>query len=257
MTPARLAHSRREQLLIGVSAVVAVVIAWEIAGRFNLVNSRFTSYPTEVISEGLALVNSRQFGQHLGVSALEFLLGMAAALAVGVPLGLLIGRFRRLKMMFDPILTVMDVTPRLAFVPILIIWVGIGVPSKAGIVFLGAVFPLIINLIAGIKAIHPTWVSAARSYGASEWAIFWKVLFPGTLPYFFTGLRLSLGRGLLGVIVGEMYVSTMGIGNLIMSSGASFRVGRLMFLVFFVATLGWLMVAVVNRIAQRTVRWKA
>ena len=106
----------------------------------------------------------------------------------------------------------MNATPRVALLPLVIIWLGIGILSKVGIIFLGAVFPMLINARDGVKTTPLNLINAARSFGASEWQVFKSVVFPSTLPFLLTGLRIAVGRALVGVLVGELYAATAGIG---------------------------------------------
>ena len=214
---------RSARFWIGLSSVAVFLILWELSGRLGWVDRLFVSEPGEVVWEGWALVTNPKFMDHAQTSFVEFVLGTTVAIVAGIPLGLALGRFRLFSQLFEPLVMAFYTTPRLALLPLFIIWMGIGINSKAAVVFLGAFFSLVISISDGIKSVNPLWVQAARSFGANEMEIFTKVMLPGTLPYLFTGLRLGLGRGLIGVIIAEMYVSTGGIGYLIMQTSQSFR----------------------------------
>jgi NitT/TauT family transport system permease protein len=127
---------------------------------------------------------------------------------------------------FDPFVNAMNATPRVALLPLVIIWLGIGILSKVGIIFLGAVFPLIINTRDGVKTTPGKLLIAARSFGASEWQLFKSVVLPSTIPFILTGLRLAVGRALIGVLVGELYAATAGIGFMITVAGATFQTDK-------------------------------
>ena len=115
----------------------------------------------------------------------------------------------------------MNATPRVALLPLVIIWLGIGILSKVGIIFLGSVFPMLINTRDGVKTTPANLLCAARSFGASEWMIFKTVVLPSTIPFILTGLRLGLGRGIVGVMVGELYAATAGIGFMMLTVSAT------------------------------------
>ncbi len=246
---------RHDRVMVGALAVLCVVAFWELSGRNGWVNPLFTSYPSQVLREGIELMSSPRFPEHARASFLEFAYGFVLGILVGLPLGLILGRFRRLNLIFEPLIMALYVTPRLALLPIIIVWLGIGLYSKVAVVFLGAVFPILINVLTGIKLVDPLWLRAARSYGASELDLFTKVMLPGSLPYIFLGVRLGLGRALLGVIVAEMYVSTVGIGHLIMQAGEIMRTGRLMFLAILVSLLGTALTLGLRSVEGHVIRW--
>jgi NitT/TauT family transport system permease protein len=162
------------------------------------------------------------------VSLQELALGFALAVLVGVPLGVAMGRVPRLGHLLDPLVMVGHATPRVALLPVLVLWLGIGVVSKAAVAFLGAVFPVLVNTLAGVRQLDPLWERAVRAFGGRSVAVLAKVVLPGTLPAVMGGLRLGLGRALIGVIVGEMYVSVAGVGQLLAVYGNAGRTGELL-----------------------------
>jgi ABC-type nitrate/sulfonate/bicarbonate transport system permease component len=148
------------------------------------------------------------------------------AVAVAIPLGIMVGWYKRMSYIFDPFINAMNATPRVALLPLVIIWLGIGIFSKLGIIFLGAVFSILINTRDGIKTTPVNLLNAARSFGASEWMVFKTVVVPSTVPFILTGLRLAVGRALVGVLVGELYAATAGIGFMITVAGATFQTDK-------------------------------
>ena len=135
----------------------------------------------------------------------------------------------------------MNATPRVALLPLVIIWLGIGILSKVGIIFLGAVFPMLINARDGVKTTSLNLINAARSFGASEWQVFKSVVFPSTLPFVLTGLRIAVGRALVGVLVGELYAATAGIGFMITVAGATFQTDKVFVGVLIFAISGMIL----------------
>jgi sulfonate transport system permease protein len=224
--------------LIGTLSVVSFLVVWELAPRFSLVDPAFISQPSRIVSAGVAIVGSGALLGHVGVSLGELLLGMALAVGLGVPFGLVLGTFPRVRDYVDAPIMALYTAPRLALLPILVVWLGIGIWSKIAVVFIGAVLPIIINTAAGPRGVDPSLVRAARSFGANQRDVFWKVLLPGSLVAVMSGIRLGLGRGILGVVVGEMYVSQRGVGNQIMQMGSAFRVDELLFYTLLVSGFG-------------------
>ena len=140
--------------------------------------------------------------------------------------------------------------PRLALLRIPVVWLGIGVWSKIAVVFIGAVLPIIINSAAGPRAVDPSLVRAARSFGGSSRDVFSKVLLPGSLVAVMSGIRLGVGRGILGVVVGEMYVSQRGVGNQIMQMGSAFRVDELLFYTLLVSGFGVAAMTLIRKLEE-------
>lgn len=228
----------RNRVLVGACSVASFLAIWELAPRLGLVDPAFTSQPSRIAVAGVAIVASGDLVGHVGVSLGELLLGMALAVAVGVPMGLSLGTFPRLRDYLDAPIMALYATPRLALLPILVVWLGIGIGSKVAVVFIGAVLPIMINTAAGPRGVDPSLTRAARSFGANQHDVFWKVLLPGSLVAVMSGIRLGLGRGILGVVVGEMYVSQRGVGNQIMQMGSAFRVDELLFYTLLVSGFG-------------------
>jgi ABC-type nitrate/sulfonate/bicarbonate transport system permease component len=180
---------------------------------------------------------------HLWVSAQELLLGFVCAVIVGIPAGVLMGRNRLIRQAIEPYVMALYSTPQVALFPLLILLLGFTVQSKAALVFLGAVFPIVINTTAGVIGTDPRMLEMARSFTATEGAIFRKVILPGALPTISTGLRLAVGRALIMVFVAELVSSTEGVGYVITRAGATFDTPRLFagVLVFTIVgvLLGW------------------
>ena len=144
----------------------------------------------------------------------------------------------------------------MALLPIIIIWFGIGVWSKVVVVFLGAVIPMLLNTLSGVKTTEERFLKVARSFGASELKIFWSIVVPGTVPFIFTGLKYATGRALLGVVVGELYAATAGIGYLIAVAGATFQTDKVFVGILIITTTGILVVELLNRLERRFEEWR-
>lgn len=236
-------------------SVALFLIAWELAPRAGLIDVAYVSQPTAILRSGIEVVASGEFYRHAAVSLREFVAGLLLALVVGVPAGLALGASHRLQRFLDPPIMALYATPRLALLPVLVVWLGIGFASKVAVVFIGAVLPVVINSAAGIREVERSLVLAARSLGARRLDLFTKVLLPGSLPAVMAGIRLGVGRGILGVVVGEMYVSQVGVGNQIMQLGASFQIDRLLFYTLVVSAFGLVATSVVRRIEERLRPW--
>ncbi len=195
----------QEKKILGAAAVIVFLTAWELCGNtLQLINPLFMSAPSLVFKAAFQMFASGEIFNDLYVSGIEFVVGYILSVVVAIPFGIAIGWYKRFAYVCDPFVNAMNATPRIALLPLVIIWLGIGILSKVGIIFLGAVFPLLINTRDGVKTTPHNLLTAARSFGASEWQIFKSVVLPSTVPFILTGLRLAVGRALIGVMVGEL-----------------------------------------------------
>ena len=142
-------------------------------------------------------------------------------------------------------------TPHLALLPIIVVWLGIGMQSKIAVAFVGGAIPIFVNTMAGVRGVEQSWVIAARSFCAGEWDVFVKVILPASFPGVILGIRLGLSRAVLGVVVGEMYQSQAGIGNKIMLYGSQFRSDHLLFYVLLVSVFGFTATSAVRAVEER------
>jgi len=236
---------------VSTTAVLLFLIFWEIAPRLHWIDGTFTSEPSRVIAATLEILRGGDLLRDVSISLLEFTLGMIFAILIGVPIGLLLGTFQTLRYLLDPPVMALYATPQLALLPIFVVWLGIGVGSKMAVVFVGGVIPIIVNSIAGVREVDRSLVLAARSFCASQKDVFAKVIFPGSLPAVMIGIRLGISRGVLGVIVAEMYVSQSGIGNEIMKYGSAFRVDYLLVYVILVSVFGFTATTAVRALEER------
>ena len=249
-------YLEHERGAIAGGALVILLLVWEAIGASGLVDPLFISSPTGVARAAWQLSQRRDFWTDLQVSATEFMLGYGAALAVAIPLGLALGLSKRLQYLIGPFVDTLNAVPRVTLLPLIIIWCGIGIWSKVVVVFLGAVIPVLINAQSGVKASEARFIRVARSFSASRFKIFSSIILPGVVPFIFTGAKYGAGRALLGVVVGELYASTAGLGHLIADAGNTFQtdvvfVGALLFM-----AAGLTVVALLDVFEQRFERWR-
>lgn len=249
-------YLEHERAFIGAGAVLAFFLAWEAVIRGRLVDPLFLSSPTLIVRAGHQLFAEGTIWRDLQVSGTEFIVGYLLAAGVAIPLGLAVGWYRRLYFCLSPFIDVLNAVPRVALLPIIIIWFGIGIWSKIVVVFLGAVIPMLINTFSGVKTTEERYLKVARSFGASELKVFWSIVLPGTVPFIFTGLKYAAGRALLGVVVGELYAATAGIGFLITVAGATFQTDKVFVGILIITATGILVVELLNRLERRFERWR-
>jgi ABC-type nitrate/sulfonate/bicarbonate transport system permease component len=245
-----------ERYLIGGGTLAVFLLAWELCADLGAINPLFISSPSRIWQAGAVLIVDPEFWNDVRVSASEFLFGYAAAATVGIPLGLAMGSSRRLSYILGPFVDMLNAVPRVTLLPLLIIWFGIGIWSKVAVAFLGAVIPIVISALAGVKTNEARFLAMAKSFSASRRRIFGSVILPGTVPYIFTGLKYAAGRALLGVVVGELYAATAGVGHMIAEAGNMFQADTLFFGVLVFTATGLVVVAVLDRIERRFERWR-
>ena len=241
--------------LISTTAVAAFLAIWELAPRAGVVDATFTSQPSRVVAAGIEIMTNGGFLHDIAVSLSEFAIGLALAIAIGVPLGLVLGRLPVLRHLLDPPIMAIYATPHLALLTIIVVWLGIGMQSKIAVVFVGGVIPILVNTMAGVREVERSWVVAARSFCAKEWSVFAKVILPASLPSVILGIRLGVSRAVLGVVVGEMYQSQAGVGNEIMRYGSAFRTDYLLFYVLLVSIFGLTATSAVRALEEKL--WSA
>jgi ABC-type nitrate/sulfonate/bicarbonate transport system permease component len=246
-------YLNQEAKILGTVSVLLFLTVWELVGNtWQLINPMFMSAPSLIGKAAYQLFASGEIWNDLYVSGIEFFWGYFLSIIFAIPFGIAIGWYKRFAYVCDPFVNAMNATPRVALLPLVIIWLGIGILSKVGIIFLGAVFPLLINTRDGVKTTPANLLTAARSFGASEWQIFRSVVLPSTVPFILTGLRLAVGRALIGVMVGELYAATAGIGFMITVAGATFQTDK----VFVFAITGMIMTDLIDRYERRFDKWR-
>jgi ABC-type nitrate/sulfonate/bicarbonate transport system permease component len=253
---ARSFWARYEKGFLGTISIVLFLAFWETSVLLQWVNPLFTSSPSRIVRAAADMFADGSIWYDLQISGLEFLVGYGMAVVIGVPLGILMGWYSRLNAVLEPFVSALYATPRIALLPLVMIWFGIGIMSKIAIVFLGAIFPILVNTITGVRTIDADFVKVARSFGASDRQLFLTVALPSSVPMLLTGLRLGLGHALVGIVVGEMYGATHGLGFLIAVSGARFQTDKVMVGIILIATAGILLAELLRQIERRFERWR-
>jgi len=249
-------YRRSERLAIGVGTLLTFFATWELIARTGVINPLFISSPTLVAHALYQLFADGEIWKDLKVSGTEFLTGYLMAAGVAIPLGLAIGWYKRLYYVASPFVDTLNAVPRVTLLPLIVIWFGIGIWSKIVVVFLGAVIPMLINTFSGVKTNEERFLRVARSFGASQFKVFWSIVLPGTVPFIFTGLKYAAGRALLGVVVGELYAATAGIGYLIAIAGNTFQTDKVFAGILIVMVTGLVTVEVLNRLERRFDAWR-
>jgi taurine transport system permease protein len=219
--------TRYRKVLLGGLSVVLFFAAWQAVFLVVPFDPLFISKPSLIASGLVDLVTSGDLFRDLDVSAVPFLYGFSAAVVIGVPLGIVMGWRVRVGYALDPLMTVFYASPLVALAPLVVIFFGVGVGGKTLIIFLLSVFPFIFNAYAGVRAVDRLLIDVVRSLGGSEMDLYFKVIFPSVLPYIVAGARIAVGRALIGVLVGEFFAASEGIGYAISRFGDIFALDRM------------------------------
>lgn len=250
---------RFEPTALGAGTIAVLLIAWELLPHLVTISAGtklFFTTPSQVAAALWTMFATGSIWAPLGVSAAGFAIGLALAIVVGLPLGVMLGRSRALNAMFDPFITAFNATPRLVFLPLLLLWFGLGMTSKVVIVFIGALFPILINTYEGVRNADKLLINVVRSFGAKEWDIARLVVVPNSMPYIVAGLRLAIGRAVLGVVVAEFFGSEAGLGVIMVRAASSYQVDIVFSGLIIFAALSLAMTGVVKMIENRLSRWR-
>jgi NitT/TauT family transport system permease protein len=250
-------YQRHESLLLGGGSVLIVVVIWQAIWSYtNWISPLFFSGPSAIAKAFWSMVQDGSLFADLAFSGKNFAIGFGAALASGIVLGVIIGWYRRIRLVLDPFLNALYAAPRVAMMPLIIMWFGIGMWSKVFIVFLSAFFPILLNTVAGIRNMDRDLLRAARAFCASDWQVFKTLAIPGSVPFILTGVRQGVGVGLIGVVVGEMLGSSEGIGFRVAYGGQTFQTDTL-FVGFVIIAIGGIVLSwAAERLERHFSRWR-
>jgi NitT/TauT family transport system permease protein len=227
---------------------------WEVVSRYIVGSKLFLAAPTQIAEAMVRLAQSGELEKHTWTSASEFLLGYSSAALLGIVIGLVMANSERAKQVMQPWVSGLYATPTVALAPLFILWFGIGIFSKVVVVAVLVVFPVIINTETGLKMTNRQLIETVRSFGASRAQIFFKVSLPSALPFIFAGLKLGIGRGLIGVVVAELFGARSGLGQLISQSAETFNMPNL-FAGVILAVAGIALTAGFSWLERRLLPW--
>lgn len=277
--PSRFA--RREPLFIGWLFVGSFLVLWQLVAWLRLVPPLFLPGPLDILDAFRVLGGFDKAGAYLAahpldipgyfrtlftqgpiwhdiwVSGQELVCGYGLAVLVGLPTGLLMGWYKRVNYALEPFVNFFYSAPRIALVPLMVIWFGIGIWSKVAVIFLGAFFPIVINTMTGVQNLDPNLIKMARSFGATDTQIFRTLALPGSVPFILAGLRLGVGHALIGVVAGELIAAQAGVGLMMAKAAATFQTGKVFAGLIIIAGTGILINLILQRIERRFQAWKS
>jgi NitT/TauT family transport system permease protein len=247
-------QTRSRIWIIRLASVVVVLGGWEIIGRG--VNPLFMSYPSAIAVAAVRLIRSNELIVALESSLQILLLGFLIASVIGIGLGLLIGRYRTMEAATDWLVNALYATPLVAIIPLVILWFGLGVSAKLFIIIILAVFPILINTIAGVRDVPPALIDVGAAFAANERQVFTKIILPAAVPFMMTGLRLGVGRAIIGMVVAEFFTAITGLGALIVKYGNQYDTASMFVPIFVLMLLGVGLTVLLRRAEEAVAPWR-
>jgi NitT/TauT family transport system permease protein len=231
-----LRYLRDHPNLIRIASVTIFTLLWEVFGR--RADPLFMTYPSAIWSAAIEMVKSGELQEAVLLSMVPFIIGLAISLVAGIVIGLLIGQFDLLEYTLDPYINALLAIPRVALVPLIILWFGLEMQGKIVIIVSVAMFPVIVNTYAGVRDIRGSLLEIGRAYGATEMQTFFKIVLPAALPFIMVGVRLAVGYGIIGMIVAEFFTAIRGLGGLIVFYSNNFATAKLFVPIVVVGLMG-------------------
>lgn len=237
-----------------IASVAAILIAWQLYG--GSINPILLSDPSSVAVAFVDMVKDGSLGHALASSLAVLGLGFLFGAAAGVLIGLAAGRSDMVSALIDLPVSALYAVPAVALVPVIVLWFGFAVTAKTVVVFLFVIFPVLINTTRGVREVDPELLEVARSFCSSERRMWFDLILPSALPFIVTGLRLAIGRALIGVIIAEFYTSLSGLGDLITTNASNFQTARMFVPIVVIALLGVVFTALLELAERRLVPWR-
>jgi NitT/TauT family transport system permease protein len=256
----RVADERRRRRLLQVSAVrivslVSVLALWQVVGK-GIDPTLFTT-PTAVAVAAFDMILSGELWTYLWPSLIVLVIGLALAVVIGIAVGLLLARFWVLDVAFGVYITFLYSIPSVALVPLIVLWAGFDTGAKVIILFLFAFFPMVINTYQGVKNVDPKLLEVGRAFRCTEGQLWTNIVLPAALPFIITGLRLAVGRGMIGMVLADLYTAISGIGYLIVRTAATYEVDKMFVPIMTLGVLGVTLTSLVRVLERKVAPWTA
>jgi NitT/TauT family transport system permease protein len=245
----------KHRLGVNILSIVTFALLWEIAGR--MMDTTLIPPLSKIASAWLRLLMNGKLLENLALSLWTLAAGFLLAVTLGVIIGVLMGRFSQVEHFLDLYINALMSAPMTAFVPLLIMWFGLGVQSRIAVVFLFAFFVIVINTMTGVKQVDRIFVEMARSFGAKELEVFFKVVLPAAMPAIMAGLSIGMGRAVKGMVTAEMLLTLTGVGGMIMQYGSAFATDALFAVILTILMVAMIAMQLVKIVDRRLTGWKA
>ena len=248
-------RSRCRAFLIRAAPHAGVLIAWELLSRF-VIPPQFLPPPSMIVLACVTTIRSGELPRQLWQTTSVLLLGFGLAIVTGMAIGIAMGMFKTLRRIVDPYVNAFYAMPTVAMVPLVIIWLGLGFEAKVFLTWLVSVFPVIINAQVGVMNVPPAFIETARAFGCDRWQLFRRVILQAAVPFLIAGIRLGLGRALVGVVVAEMFTALTGLGSMIVFYGNTFRTAELFVPMVVLAILSVVITNLIYRVEVWIAPWR-
>ncbi len=256
------ARHKRMMLLLSVASVTVFLALWQMAVSFEWVNPKYVASPVQVVETFLdKFTNPKPDGGTLGVhiftSLYLVLVGYLSALIIGIPLGLITGYYRVADKLISPIFEIVRPIPPIAWIPLSVVWMGIGTTAKAFIIFLAAFVPCVINSYTGIKLTNPVLINVGKTCGASKWKVFTTVCIPAAMPMVFTGIRVAIGNAWSTLVAAELLAATAGLGYMIQQGRSLIRSDIIIVGMLTIGVIGAILLWLLGMMEDKVIKWRA
>jgi ABC-type nitrate/sulfonate/bicarbonate transport system permease component len=253
-----LAQRLRDVLLspnaIRTASVAVFFVIWEYYGR--RMDPIFMAPPSAIFEAAVQLIQSGALKKALIQTLWPFSVGMALTVVVGIALGIVMAQWRTLEYVLDPFINALYAIPRIALIPLIILWAGLEFVGKVSILVSVAIFPITVNTYSGIRDVRGAMLEIGRAYGATEWQIFWKIVLPAAIPFIMAGIRLAVGLAIIGIIVAEFFTAISGLGGMIVEYANVFATAKLFVPIIVIALIGVVLTEFVMWLERRMSRWR-
>jgi ABC-type nitrate/sulfonate/bicarbonate transport system permease component len=239
---------------IRTASVAVFFVIWEYYGR--RMDPIFMAPPSAIFEAAVALIRSGALEKAMMQTLWPFAVGMALTVVVGILLGIVMAQWRILEYVLDPFINALYAIPRIALVPLIILWAGLEFAGKVTILVSVAIFPITVNTFAGIRDVRGSMLEIGRAYGATEWQIFWKIVLPAAVPFIMAGVRLAVGLAIIGIIVAEFFTAISGLGGMIVEYANVFATAKLFVPIIVIALIGVVLTELVMWLERRMSRWR-
>jgi NitT/TauT family transport system permease protein len=237
------------------TASVAVFFGiWEYYGR--RIDPIFMAPPSAIFEAAVQLIQSGALKKAMVQTLWPFSVGMALTVVVGIALGIVMAQWRTLEYVLDPFINALYAIPRIALIPLIILWAGLEFVGKISILVSVAIFPITVNTFSGIRDVRGAMLEIGRAYGATEWQIFWKIVLPAAIPFIMAGIRLAVGLAIIGIIVAEFFTAISGLGGMIVEYANVFATAKLFVPIIVIALIGVVLTEFVMWLERRMSRWR-
>jgi ABC-type nitrate/sulfonate/bicarbonate transport system permease component len=253
-----LAQRLRDVLLspnaIRTASVAVFFVIWEYYGR--RMDPIFMAPPSAIFEAAVQLIQSGALKKAMVQTLWPFSVGMALTVVVGIALGIIMAQWRTLEYVLDPFINALYAIPRIALIPLIILWAGLEFVGKVSILVSVAIFPITVNTFSGIRDVRGAMLEIGRAYGATEWQIFWKIVLPAAIPFIMAGIRLAVGLAIIGIIVAEFFTAISGLGGMIVEYANVFATAKLFVPIIVIALIGVVLTELVMWLERRMSRWR-